>query len=73
MEVQPGKTKRREEMAFFQEAFRFYDEDANPSFKHRPDFVLAANEEAAQTVFNKHSIGADDSSATSILLNVFKS
>ncbi len=60
-------------MAFFQAAFKFYHEDTNPSFKHRPDFVLAANEEAAQTVLNKQSATDIDSSDTSILLNVFKS
>jgi len=65
--------ERESTMAFFQTAFRFYHEDTNPEFKHRPDFVLAANEEQAQTVLNKHSTTDADSSPTSILLNVFKS
>jgi hypothetical protein len=60
-------------MAFFQTAFRFYNEDADPEFKQRPDFELVANEEQAQTVLNKHSTIGADSSATSILLNVFNS
>jgi hypothetical protein len=60
-------------MAFFQAAFKFYHEDSNPSFKHRPDFVLAENEEDAQKVLNKHSDIGADGSATSVLLNVFKS
>jgi hypothetical protein len=60
-------------MALFQAAFRFYHEDSNPSFKQRPDFVFAANEEEAQKVPNKSlDIGTDDS-ATSVLLGVFKS
>ena len=43
-------------MAFFQAAFRFYHEDksSDPSFKHRPYFALAANEEEGQKVLNKH-------------------
>ncbi len=48
-------------MAFFQAAFRFYHEDksSNFSFKHRPYFALAANEEEAQRVLNKRpDIGA---------------
>jgi hypothetical protein len=64
--------ERESNMAFFQTAFRFYHEDANREFK-QPDFVLSANEEQAQTVLNKRSAAGDDSSATSILLNVFKS